>query len=81
MNKIFNLKFDEKTSKLVNNFRWISFAIFIISILCLYVFRKFYISIYLYELSLFLFRIGLIINIFPTICGIFITQTTNGNIF
>ena len=79
MNKLLNLKFDKKTIKLINSFSLVSFIFFFISLILLYVFYKFYISITFYKSSLILLRTGLLINVFSIICGICVTNIKNEN--
>ena len=73
MDKLLNLKFDSKTIKLMKIFNITSVIVCFISLILLYIFNKFYISLTLYKSSLILFRTGLLINIFSIICGIFVT--------
>lgn len=81
MNKLLNLNFDKKTMKLMKIFNIVSIIFFFISIIILYIFNKFYISISLYKSSLIIFRTGLLINIFSIICGIIITGIKEQKIF
>ena len=74
MDKLLNLKFDSKTVKLMKNFNITSVITCFISLILLYIFNEFYISISLYKCSLILFRTGLLINISSIICGIFVTE-------
>ena len=52
----------------------ISFIFCFIGIIVLYIFNKYYIAKYLYDLSIEIFKSGLVINIFSIICGIFFTK-------
>ena len=62
---------NEKTKKLVNITLCISHFICILGIIILYLYNTYYISKYLYTVSIVLFRTGLFSGTFSIICGIF----------
>ena len=74
MKDILNINFDNKTLKLMKILNIISFIFCFIAIIVLYIFNKYYIAKYLYDISIEIFRTGLVINTFSMICGIFFTK-------
>ncbi len=62
---------NKKTKRLVNINLLISFIISGIGLLLLSIHHTYYISIYLYEASIIIFRTGLLAGVFSVICGIF----------
>ena len=60
-----------KVIKLVKIHLLISFLTCILGIITLGIFYKYYISIFLLEASIVIFRSGLLIGTFSIICGIF----------
>ena len=65
---------DKKALHLFNIFNYISLFICIISCISLYLYNNFYISKYLIEISILLFRAGLMMLIFSFICMIFFSN-------
>lgn len=75
-----NLKsLDEKAIRLFNIFNYISLFICIISCIGLYLYNNFYISKYLLETSILLFRAGLMMLIFSFICMVFFSNYLKEN--
>lgn len=62
---------NKKTKKLVNINLLISFIICICSIILLLIYNKYYISLYLLDIAIVLFRTGLFVSTFSIIFGIF----------
>ena len=63
-----------KALKLINIFLHIAFFICLIGISILWIYNFNYTSIYLYKSSIIIFRTGILIAIFPIICGIFFSN-------
>ena len=61
----------KKIKRLVNINLLISFIICILGITALWIYNTYYISIYLFESSIIIFRTGLLLGIFSIIYGIF----------
>ena len=74
MKELLNINFDKKTLKLVKICIAISFIFCLIGIFILYIFNEYYIHKFLYNLSIEIFKTGIVINIFSIICGIFFTK-------
>lgn len=74
MKELFNINFDKKTLKLMKIFNIISFIFCLVAITILYIFYTYYINKNLFDISIIIFRTGLLINIFSIICGIFFTK-------
>lgn len=75
-----NFNLDKKTIFLINIFEIISFGISFIGIIFLYIFLKYYISSDLYDISIIIFRTGLLSGVFSFICGVIISNIKQGNL-
>lgn len=62
---------NKKVKKLVNIHLLISFIISSIGTIMLWIFNTYFISIYLLEASIIIFRTGLLLGVFSIIYGIF----------
>lgn len=62
---------NERVKKLVNIHLLISFIISSIGTIMLWIFNTYFISIYLLEASIIVFRTGLLLGVFSIIYGIF----------
>lgn len=77
-----NLKsLDKKAIRLFDIFQYISLLICAISCICLFLYNELYISQYLLEISILIFRAGIMMLIFSFICLIFFSNylKENGN--
>ncbi len=68
---------NKKTKHLVNINLIVSFIICISSIIVLLIYNKYYISAYLFDIAIVLFRTGLFISTFSIIFGIFFDNYLN----
>lgn len=68
---------NKKTKHLVNINLVVSFIICICSIILLLIYNKYYISIYLFDIAIVLFRTGLFVATFSIIFGIFFDNYLN----
>lgn len=75
--EFFNFKLDKKTIRLINIFQVISLIISIIGTITLYIFLKFFISFDLYEISIIIFRTGLLAGVSSLCIGIFFNGINN----
>ena len=66
-----NFKLDKKTLLLINIFQNISLLISLIGTLSLYIFLNYFISFDLYEISIIIFRTGLLCGVMSFCIGIF----------
>ena len=68
----FNVLFlkNKKIKRLVNINLLISFLTCIFSIILMWIYNIFFISIYLFDISFLIFRIGILIGVFSYMCGI-----------
>lgn len=66
-----DFKLDSKTMSLINTFEKISLIISLIGIIFLYIFLEFFISFDLYEISLIIFRTGLLCGVCSFCFGVF----------
>lgn len=62
---------NKKIKRLVNINLLISFIICFLGIITLWIYNTYYISVYLFESSIIIFRTGLLLGIFAIIYGIF----------
>ncbi len=67
----------KKVKRLVNINLLISFIISGIGLTMLWLYNTFYISKYLFEASIIIYRTGLLMGIFSIICGIFFENYLN----
>jgi hypothetical protein len=74
--KIFNL--DKKTFDLIIKFENISFLISLIGIIGMYIFWKFYINSIIYDISILIFRTGLLAGICSFCFGTFFNGIKKG---
>jgi hypothetical protein len=74
--KFFNL--DKKTFDLIIKFENISFLISLIGIIGMYVFWKFYIDSIIYDISILIFRSGLLAGICSFCFGMFFNGLKKG---
>lgn len=76
----YNLKsFDKKAMHLFNIFNYIALIICTISCIILYLYNQFYISKYLLDASILIFRAGLIMSIFSFMCLLFFSNYLKEN--
>ncbi len=68
---------NEKVKKLVNIHLIISYIISSIGILFLWVFNTYFISFYLFDIAIIVFRSGLFIGVFAIIYGLFFEKYLN----
>ncbi len=66
-----NFKLDKKSIFLINIFQKISLMISFIGTISLYIFLKYFISFDLFEISIIIFRTGLLCGVFSFCTGVF----------
>ena len=75
--KKLNFKLDKKTFLLINIFQKISLLISFIGTIFLYIFIKYFISFDLYEISIIIFRTGLLCGVSSFCIGTFFNAINN----
>ena len=68
--KNFNFKLDKKSLSIIKLFQNISLGISLIDTLLMYIFLKYFISFDLYDISIIIFRTGLLAGIFSFCTGV-----------